>query len=365
MIIACPHCQTKYQVTYEAIGSAGRKVQCAHCQQAWQQAPLSPPVAAAKEQAAVDTVVEDALDDAMLAEEQAVAAELAKRVADEENQKNSANAAKVDPAIVRSRQRAFSKRQSAIAASQPLAQLRRAVRIGLALLLCAIIAGSYFARVQIVARYPAMAGVYAAIGLGVNVVGLDFTNVATQRTLRNGKDVLIVSAQIVGLNASPTKVPPVVITLLDEHGDSIYAWSIAPNIADLMAGERATFDTQLAVPPGNAARARLSFGEPTPVSASLSSPGEAKPLHPAVGGHAEVSGQLGHDEHPPSDAEHPPAAVEGHPTSAADGHSAPADEEHSSSPADAHLPSEAELHPPSHADGAEHGSESAPTPEHH
>ncbi len=40
MIITCPNCQTKYQVTYEAIGSVGRKVQCAHCQQAWQQRPV-------------------------------------------------------------------------------------------------------------------------------------------------------------------------------------------------------------------------------------------------------------------------------------------------------------------------------------
>ena len=42
MIITCPHCQTRYQVTYEAIGSTGRKVQCAHCQQAWSQKPLDP-----------------------------------------------------------------------------------------------------------------------------------------------------------------------------------------------------------------------------------------------------------------------------------------------------------------------------------
>ena len=42
MIITCPHCQTKYQVTFDAIGSAGRKVQCAHCHRDWQQAPLPP-----------------------------------------------------------------------------------------------------------------------------------------------------------------------------------------------------------------------------------------------------------------------------------------------------------------------------------
>ena len=261
MIIACPHCQTKYQVTYEAIGSAGRKVQCAHCQQAWQQAPVAQDDALAENQAMFEAIVEDGLDEALKAEEQAVAAELARYIADQENRQKSASAAKIDPAVVRSRQRAFSRRQDAIAASQPLARLRRAVRVGLALLLCAIAGLAYFGRVQIVEQYPEMAGVYAAVGLGVNIAGLDFTDVTTQRTLRNGKDPLMVSAQIVGLNAAPSPVPPIVVTLLDGAAESIYAWSIAPAIADLMAGERATFDTQLAMPPGDARRVRLTFDE--------------------------------------------------------------------------------------------------------
>ncbi|HEY0034804.1 MAG TPA: zinc-ribbon domain-containing protein [Devosia sp.] len=309
MIIACPHCQTKYQVTYEAIGSAGRKVQCAHCQQAWQQAPLSEPAPSARAQQEVDAVVEDQLDEAFVSEEKKISAALAKRVADEDTRQQSALAAKVDPAVIRKRQRAFSNRQDAIAATQPLAQLRRAVRLGLVLLLCATIAGAYFARVQIVARFPAMAGVYESIGLGVNVVGLDFTNVSTQRTLRSGKDILIVSAQIVGLNAAPVKVPAVVVTLLDEEGQSIYAWSIVPDIQDLMAGERATFDTQLAAPPGDAARVQLSFAEPEPVSITLSTD-DAPSAFPAGELNVQTSAGLALEGEPESDpvadqAEHP------------------------------------------------------------
>lgn len=261
MIISCPHCQTQYQVTYEAIGSAGRKVQCAQCQQAWQQAPIKPSEPSAAATAAFDAIVEDGLDEALEAEEKAVAAELARRVADEENRLKSAEAAKIDPSVIRSRQRAFSKRQDAVNAGQPLARFRRAVRVVLALLLCGVIAGAYFARTMIVERYPAMAGVYEQIGLGVNVVGLEFSNVSTLRTLRNGQDLLVVSAQIVGLNPTPTKIPAVVITLLDTNGTSIYAWSVAPAIADLMAGERGTFDTQLVMPPGDAERVKLSFAE--------------------------------------------------------------------------------------------------------
>ena len=253
MIITCPHCQTKYQVTYEAIGSAGRKVQCAHCQKAWQQAPIAP-----EEQAAFDAMAEDGMDEAMAAEERAVAAELARKVAEEEARQAEEEARKAEM-VIRRQQRAFSRRQNAMAARLPLARLRRAARIVGAVGLAAVFAIGYFGRVQVVERYPAMAGVYEAIGLGVNVVGLDFSNVSTLRTLRDGKEVLAVSAQIVGLMPDPVVVPPVVVTLINAAGEGIYEWSVTPSVRDLMAGERATFDTQLVLPPGDAKRVRLSF----------------------------------------------------------------------------------------------------------
>lgn len=272
MIITCPHCQTKYQVTYEAIGSAGRKVQCAHCQEAWQQPPIEkdPPTPAAKQ--AFEAIVEDGLDDALAAEEKAVAAELAKRVAEEEEARLQADAGKIDPAVIRTRQRAFSRRQHAIWAEQPLARLRRGMRAVLALVLCAVLATAYFGRVQVVQRYPAMAGVYEAVGLGVNVIGLDFTDVTTLRTLRDGKEVLIVSAQIIGLEAKPVPVPAVVVTLIGADGRGVYEWSVTPAVRDLMAGERATFDTQLTLPPGDAARVRLSFAGGSSIRESSEQP---------------------------------------------------------------------------------------------
>ena len=298
MIITCPHCQTKYQVTYEAIGSAGRKVQCAHCQEAWQQPPIEkdPPTPAAKQ--AFEAIVEDGLDDALASEEKAVATELAKRLAKEEEARLQADAGKIDPAVIRTRQRAFSRRQHAILAEQPLARLRRGIRVVLALTLCAVLATAYFARVQVVQRYPAMADLYEAVGLGVNVVGLDFTNVTTLRTLRDGKEVLIVSAQIIGLTPEPVPVPAVVVTLVGANGRGVYEWSVTPTVRDLMIGERATFDTQLTLPPGDAARVRLSFAggssiresseqpvaaavEPAP-AAGISEPADAAAEHGAA-----------------------------------------------------------------------------------
>jgi predicted Zn finger-like uncharacterized protein len=262
MIITCPHCQTKYQVTYEAIGSAGRKVQCAHCQQAWQQQPLDKDEATPAQQQAFDSMAEDGLDEAMSAEERTVASEVAQRLeleAQAEAAKISGAAAKADAAILRKRQMAFTRRQSAMAAELPLARLRRSMRIAGFALLGLIFATAYFGRVEVVKRFPAMAGVYAAVGLGVNVVGLDFSNMSALRTLRDGKEVLIVSAQIVGTTPEPVTVPAVVVTLIDAHGRAIYEWSVTPSVRDLMAGERSTFDTQLTLPPGQAERVRLSF----------------------------------------------------------------------------------------------------------
>lgn len=262
MIITCPHCQTKYQVTYEAIGSVGRKVQCAYCQRAWQQEPAQPEAPPEPDDIIFEAFAEDGLDEALVAEEKTVAVELARRLALEQEQAEPVpqkSAGEVDPAVIRKRQKAFLRRQSELIAHLPLARLRRTARVAGAVTLCALIGLFYFGRVQLVERMPSLAGVYSVLGLGVNVVGLDFSNVTAQRALRNGKEVLIVSAQIVGLMPEPVAVPPVMVTLLGPSGLAIYEWSVTPAVRDLMAGERSSFDTQLTLPPGEAEHMRLSF----------------------------------------------------------------------------------------------------------
>lgn len=339
MIITCPHCQTKYQVTYEAIGSVGRKVQCAHCQQAWQQRPLTKKDETPPEPEQVfDEIAEDGLDEAMQAEESAVAAELEERL----ERERQAAAGKVDPAVVRKRQKAFTRRQSARAAELPLARLRRTMRVAGSVLLAAVIATGYFGRVMVVERFPAMAGVYEAVGLGVNVVGLEFANASSMRTLQDGKEVLAVSAQIVGLMREPVAVPAVVVTLIDVHGHAIYEWSVTPAVRDLMAGERSTFNTQLTLPPGEAERVRLSFagGQGMPIISAeahsaagldeTSAEGSAESHVPADAGHAAPA-EAGHGaaadaEHAPSEAEHAPAEAE-HAAAEAE-HAAPPAAEH-------------------------------------
>jgi predicted Zn finger-like uncharacterized protein len=302
MIITCPHCQTKYQVTYEAIGSAGRKVQCAHCQQAWQQAPLEKS-ATTQEQAhaTFEKMEEDALDEALEAEARAAAApSTPTKPPPVPATPKAAAKGKTDPETIRKRQRDFTRRERSVAAEMPLARLRRVARIGLLVTSVGVLAGLYFGRAQVVEHLPDLAGAYANIGLPVNVVGLEFSGVKTLHTLRDGKEVLAVSAQIVGLAPRPVAVPPVLVTLLDAAGHGLYEWSITPTVDDLMAGERSTFDTQLTLPPGEAHSVRLSFAG--------SAGGPALPDAPSVNVATAPPAEASHEPPPASEpASHPPA----------------------------------------------------------
>jgi len=275
MIITCPHCQTRYQVTYEAIGSAGRKVQCAHCHQAWDQHPLNaaPPQAPDTDQV-FSAMAEDQLDEAMASEEKSFAVEAALNRA---SQAGAAVLPGLNAAEMKKRQADFSRRRNAMISRLPLARVRRAARILGMVGLAALLSAAYFGRVHIVDRYPDLAGLYAAMGMGVNVVGLEFSGLETLKTLSGGNDVLMVSAQIVGLTAEPVRVPPVVVSLLDADGHAVYEWSVTPRVRDLMAGERATFDTRLSLPPSEATRVRLSFAGGNGVQTERSGAASAGP----------------------------------------------------------------------------------------
>lgn len=270
MIITCPHCQTRYQVAFEAIGSAGRKVQCAHCNRAWQEA-RPEPAPISEEDKLFDAMAEEGLDQALVEEERRATAEAAERSAVLEGEQKVAG--KLDPALIRKRQRAFTRRQNTMFAQLPLSRVRRGARIVGAVVLVGMLSVGYFGRTLVVEQFPSMAGLYETLGLGVNIVGLDFDKVNTLQTLRDGKEVLVVSAEIVGLNRSPVRVPQVIVTLLDAEGEGIYEWSVTPDVHDLMAGERSAVQTQLNLPPGNAARVRLSFtGGGAGASASAPAP---------------------------------------------------------------------------------------------
>lgn len=267
VIIACPNCGTRYQLRRETLGKK-RMVKCAHCQTAWEALPE--PDAAPGQQAGAPE--EDRLFTP--AEEKKLDAEI-EALEREEADANapiplpeiaSAIAPRPKPgpapdkaALARMRQRAFAGRLSRLNRKLPIARLRKAARqIALAGLIV-VFAAALLLRTEIVRQFPDLAGAYEAIGLGVNVIGLEFQNVRTLKSLREGTEVLIVNARIASVSDRTAMVHPVVVTLLDGEGRSIYEWSVTPQARELEPGEGIDVETQLLRPPAQAQGVRLSF----------------------------------------------------------------------------------------------------------
>jgi len=285
VIIACPHCGTRYQVPPETLGKAGRKVACAHCGQSW----LAEPSAALpvpQDDKLFNEADERALDKSFAAEEAAlrdvpksvrqvipkgevpppeVMRSISEIKAALESKSGKTLSDPMPDTPETPAQKAalgkLAKRQRAFINALPAARLSRVLRgVGIGLLV-AVIGGGILFRTDIVRAVPDLAGLYAAVGLKVNVVGLDFSDVTTLLSSRGDSDVLTVNATIFGVEARRVMVPPVVVTLLGEDNEPVYAWSVAPKQRDLEPGEVIGFSAELASPPEAARQVRLSFAD--------------------------------------------------------------------------------------------------------
>ncbi len=266
MIITCPNCQARYQVASQTIGNTGRKVQCANCQTNWKAKPEPVPdtpdtMFGAEEERALDAEFEreerSTGQSKAPGENEANGSEIAHR---DGLKKDSGQAgANLDEEKLARQKRNLARRQSILNRSLPKARLRRIVRMVLTIALMTIVLGGYMFRENIVRSFPSMAGLYGAIGIKVNVVGLEFRDVRTLRALRNGAEIMEITASITNVSPDQVVVPPVLVSLLNKAGKSIYEWSTAPQVVGMQAGEWIEFKTQLTSPPPEAVSVRLSF----------------------------------------------------------------------------------------------------------
>lgn len=332
MIITCPNCQTRYQVATETIGSAGRKVQCAHCNEAWQARPQPPAPPRPRVVAGQDVPApaddrlfgpedEKGLDAAFVEEERnALAGQraeaLAGAIVDAVEAKGTT---KADPGLSRIQQRAISRRRDDLISSLPYAKVRRTARMAGLFTLIAVIAGGIQFRTDIVRQFPDLAGLYSAVGLGVNVIGLEFTDMRTLRSLRDGQSVLVVDAKVVNVASRTTEVPSVVVTLVNQNGTPLYEWSVAPQVRSLAPGEQMGLTTQLANPPLGSEHVRLTFINGR--TQSEKAQGTAA-TQPSAGAPVVETA-----EHGPMDQPVEPATAD-HNSPAEAGHAAPADGAH-------------------------------------
>jgi len=279
VVIACPNCGTRYQVPYGTLGAAGREVQCAQCGKPWHATADAPPPPPIDPDLLFTPAEEAALDRAFESEARTIPA-IAPSPIDPEHERTLAEIRAAiapkskkpappnpnDPGLAQAR-RAFDRRQRAVKSRLPLARLRRMARIvALATLLALLLLG-FAARVQIVSTFPALAGLYASIGMPVNVTGLEFTDAKTLTSLRDGKTLMTINAKIRSVAGTTEPVPPVLVTLIDASGATVYEWTATPRAAELHPGEVLDFSTEVNSPPNGAAKVRLSFTTPRPSAA--------------------------------------------------------------------------------------------------
>ncbi|MDC9826444.1 zinc-ribbon domain-containing protein [Devosia sp. ZB163] len=281
VVIACPHCGTRYQLPPDTLGASGRKVSCAHCGQSWLAEAQTPPPEdrlftpgeeevldrefTALQQRAGLAGVPDPLQQ-LTSQEAPPPPEVVKSIA--EIRAAIAPRAAMEPETEapepvsdKAARGRIEKRQRAVGAALPAARLIRAVRLASVVLLVSVLGAGYVFRTEIVRLIPDMAGVYSALGLGVNVVGLEFSDVSTVVTRRGEDSVLSVIAKIRPVEARRVVVPPVVVTLLDDRGAQVYQWSVMPAAGDVAPGEALDFTAELASLPAAATQLRLGFAD--------------------------------------------------------------------------------------------------------
>lgn len=276
MIITCPNCQTRYKVANDAVAATGRQVQCASCDTAWLATPSFPKPASSDfdpepdndelafraDRDALFSAADESLLDAAFDREAGSGEDTATEAPGPDLAHRPASAfVPHDAGAAHARTQAVAKRRNAMMSKLPLARFRRAARVILILIFVLMIGLVLTYRTEIVRAFPETDAIYRAIGLGTNVVGLEFIDVKTLRTTRDGNGVILVTAKISNITNRVAFVPGVLVSLIDGNGRVIYEWSVNPATSNILPGDLLGIDTQLTAPPEGVERVRLSFVE--------------------------------------------------------------------------------------------------------
>lgn len=104
-----------------------------------------------------------------------------------------------------------------------------------------ILAGSVGLRDTIMQFVPQTTTIYQAAGLVSKTPGLEFGQVVTTKTSKDGIRQLIVRGEIQNVANNTVPVPPVRLIMRDGQNSNLYAWTVTANKASLKAGEKGKF----------------------------------------------------------------------------------------------------------------------------
>lgn len=236
MIVTCPSCSAKFKIDSVALGSAGRKVRCSRCGDAWHQSPEVP-----KDVEAKAPVVEDS--------EVKVASATAKTNPSDEPQMQPEASVGESPAP-----------------SQPPGSIqKRERRMMVPGMLLAALVGVVLAlmltRSWVSDSVPGADAVYEIVGLGGPLgANLALRDLTSEIVEVDGETLLILHGKIVNESERTVDLPALEARLSAADGSALQEWTFIPEENRLPPGGEFSFSTQNPDPP-NEATVTLSFVE--------------------------------------------------------------------------------------------------------
>jgi predicted Zn finger-like uncharacterized protein len=259
MIIVCPQCESRYELPEETVPQAGRTVRCTRCRAEWLAFAepddpaglddMAPPPRLALEEALTDEAAEPALDAAIREAEADLSIE-------HEPPPELTRAVNVDTVEAQAAKRE--------AVRERRAERRRGFRRALsraALLAASLgaIAALLLLRIDVVKALPGSAGLYARVGMPVNLRGLAFEEVRTSRAEEGETPVLVVEGRIRNVAGQDVPVPRLRLAIRDGKEVEVYSWTALLGRPLLKPGETLVFRSRLAAPPPEGRSVALRF----------------------------------------------------------------------------------------------------------
>lgn len=229
MLIVCPSCASEYALDPERIGDRGRKVRCAVCRTTW--------VVHKPEGSEAETGWAPGQDGATTQGAPTI-----------EGSEPPANPGMPAQGPMRRRR----------SEPRPDRTRERLAMAAIALVLIATPSAIAF-RKDVVRHIPGSARLFSAVGLGVNIVGLELADVTAGIAEEGSVRALMIEGEIRSVASRPVAVPRLEFAIEAPDRQSLYRWSVKPPVIELNPGESARFTTRLPSPPPDGARLVASF----------------------------------------------------------------------------------------------------------
>lgn len=262
MLIVCPTCASEYRIDVDRVGMDGRSVRCAACRETWFITPAEVLAAHAQEMGAVEA--SDPAEAAAAADWEAASASVREAAGDV-----------VENVPPRPRKAAGHKGL----ARKKTAARRMSPLLAAGLVALAAVPLACLARASVVKAIPQSAGLYARIGLPVNLRGLEIRDVVAFRNpAQDGRPAeLIVEGDLLGIAKGDAPVPALSVEVRDATDAPLKTFAIPAPRPVLGPGETARFRAVFSDPPAQGRGLHVRFADAAPAEAPGGTSGARSP----------------------------------------------------------------------------------------